>query len=256
MSRIDPSFAYAQARLQARYGQRPRDGDWNRYAATPDLGALLQVLRNAPLARWVDRLAPRPDVHAIERHLRDAWCRDVDEVAGWQPAPWRDSIGWLRWIPYLPALEKLARGGRPPAWMRDDPVLGPVVAREPRERAAALGRTPLAPLARGFARPHDVVTAWRKHWTGLWPEGHPGREPLESLLRAVSSQRQQLADLPENASTTEALNRLERRFQWCFRRNPLGPAAAVAYLGLVALDLRRLRGALAVRALGNGAAAA
>jgi len=256
MSRIDPSFAYAQARLQARYGQRPRDGDWNRYAATPDLGALLQVLRNAPLARWVDRLAPRPDVHAIERHLRDAWCRDVDEVAGWQPAPWRDSIRWLRWIPYLPALEKLARGGRPPAWMRDDPVLGPVVAREPRERAAALGRTPLAPLARGFARPHDVVTAWRKHWTGLWPEGHPGREPLESLLRAVSSQRQQLADLPENASTTEALTRLERRFQWCFRRNPLGPAAAVAYLGLVALDLRRLRGALAVRALGNGAAAA
>lgn len=256
MSRIDPTFAYAQARLQARYGQRPRAGDWNRYTATPDLDALLQALRSTPLARWVDRLGSNPDLHAIERHLRDAWCRDVDEVAGWQPPPWRDSVGWLRWIAYLPGLEKLARGGRPPAWMRDDPVLGPIVARELRERAAALARTPLAPLARGFSRPHDVVTAWRTHWTRQWPEGHTGREPLESLLRATSRQRRQLLELPENAGTTEALTHLEGRFQWCFRRNPLGPAAAVAYLGLVALDLRRLRGALAVRALGERAAAA
>lgn len=256
MSRVDPSFAYAQARLQARYGQRPTSGDWSRYAATPDLGALVQVLRGTPLARWVDRLGPNPDVHAIERHLRDAWCRDVDEVAGWQPVPWRDSINWLRWIAYLPSLEKLARGGRPPAWMRDDPVLGPIVARETRERAAALGRTPLAPLARGFPRPHHVATAWRTHWSGLWPAGHPGQEPLESLLRATYEQRRRLAALPENANTTDAVTFLERRLQWSFRRNPLGPAAAVAYLGLVALDLRRLRGALAVRALRDGAAAA
>ena len=71
------------------------------------------------------------------------------------------------------------------------------LARELRERAGALARTPLAPLARGFSRPHDVVTAWRTHWTRLWPEGHTGREPLELLLRATSRQRRQLLERPQ-----------------------------------------------------------
>lgn len=253
MSRIDPAFAYAQARLQARYGARPRAADWSHYAATADLGALLQVLRGSPLAHWVDRLGPRPDVHAIERHLRGEWLQGVDEVAGWQPAPWRDGIGWLRWIAYLPALQKLARGGRARKWMRDDPVLGPIVAREPRERPAALVRTPLAPLAAGFEPPHDMAGAWRDHWGTLWPARHAGRAPLVSLVRALAAQHARLAALPENASSTEALGVLEQRLQSGFRRNPLGPVAAVAYLGLLALDLRRMRGALATRALREGA---
>jgi len=147
MSRIDPAFAYSQARLQARYGARPRAADWSHIAATADLGAMLQVLRTSPLAGWTARLGSRPGIHDIERQARDEWLRRVDEVAQWQPEAWRDGIAWLRWIAYLPALQKLARGGRARAWMRDDPLLGPIVAREPRERAAALRRTPLAPLA-------------------------------------------------------------------------------------------------------------
>lgn len=249
MSRIDPSFAYAQARLQARYGMRPGEADWSHFAATADLGALLQLLRASPLARWVDRLAPRPDVHEIERRLRDEWAHDVDDVAAWQPDPWRDGIRWLRWIVYLPALQKLARGGRAPAWMRDDPVLGPIVAREPRERAAALGSTALAPLAAGFSPPHDVAGAWRDHWRALWPARHAGRVPLDALLRTLAAQRQKLEDLPDNATSGSTFAALERRLQSMFRRFPLGPAASVAYLGLLALDLRRMRGALAVRAL-------
>ena len=253
MSRIDPSFAYAQARLQARYGMRPGEADWSHFASTADLGALLQVLRGSPLARWIDRLGPRPDVHALERHLRGEWAHDVDDVAAWQPESWRDGIRWLRWIAYVPALQKLARGGRAPAWMRDDPVLGPVVAREPRERAVALKSTELAPLAAGFAPPHDVAGAWRKHWRALWPARHPGRAPLDAMLGMLAAQRQKLEDLPDNATSTESFATLERRLQSMFRRFPLGPAASVAYLGLLALDLRRMRGALATRALREGA---
>jgi hypothetical protein len=40
---------------------------------------------------------------------------------------------------------------------------------------------------------------------------------------------------------------LEARFVACFRRHPLEPAAAFAWLGLCALDLERLRGELARR---------
>jgi hypothetical protein len=254
MSRIDPAFAFAQARLQARYGARPRAADWSHIAATADLGALLQLLRNSPLARWTGRIGPRPDVHEIERRLREEWTRGVDEVAGWQPDTWRDGIRWLRWIAYLPTLQKLARGGRAYAWMREDPVLGPIVAREPRDRGAALGRTPLAPLAAGFAPPHDVAGAWTRHWRRLWPARHPGRTALDVLLRATAEQRDVLARLPDNASSGDALAGLERRFQLSFRRNPLSPAAAVAYLGLLALDLRRMRGALARRSLRDATA--
>jgi hypothetical protein len=251
MSSIDPAFAYAQARLQARFGMRPSGADWSHIAATADLGALLQVLRSTPLSRWTSRLAPRPGTHDIERRLRQEWLDDVDEVASWQPEPWREGIRWLRWIVYLPALQKLARGGRVPAWMRDDAVLGPIVAREPRERAASLRHTPMAPLAQAFEPTGSVAGAWLAQWQRLWPQGHAGRRALEALLGTVTGQGALLAGLPVGSQSSGALHGLERRFELTFRRNPLSPAATVAYLGLLALDLRRLRGALAVRAIGE-----
>jgi len=249
MSHIDPAFAYSQARLQARYGARPRLADWSQIAATADLGALLQVLRASPLAGWTGLLGSRPGVHEIEQRAREEWLRRVDEVASWQPEAWRKGILWLRWIAYLPALQKLARGGRAQAWMRDDAVLGPIVAREPRDRAAALRRTALAPLARGFQPPHAMAAAWATHWRQLWPSHDPGREPIEALIRMASRERSLLARLPDSVRSTDTLRDLERRFQLGFRRHPLSPAAAVTYLGLLALDLRRMRGALATRAL-------
>jgi hypothetical protein len=249
MGRIDPRFAYAQARLQARYGTRPTNSDWNHIAATADLGALLQVLRNSPVARWTGRLGNRPAVHEIERRLREAWLRDVDEVAEWQPRPWRDGLRWLKWIVYLPSLQKLARGGRTPEWAREDAVLGPIVARGPRDRGESLRRTALAPLAPGFEPPADTALAWTRHWRTLWPTRGTARAPLEGLLREFARLHAELAALPPAARADETLRAFERRLELAFRRNPLSPAAAASYLGLLALDLRRLRGALATRAL-------
>jgi hypothetical protein len=255
MSQADTRFAYAQARLQARYGSRPSPADWSHVAATADLGALLQVLRGSAVGRWTGRLGNRPGVHEIERRLREQWLADVDEIAGWQPEAWRDSIRWLRWIVYLPALQKLARGGRPLAWTRDDPVLGPIMAREPRDRGAALRRTPLAPLAAGFSPPADTAGAWTRHWQQLWPSRGAARSPLNALVREAARLQSQLAALPATVRADEALGAFERRLQLAFRRNPLSPAAAVAHIGLLALDLRRFRGALATRALHDDASA-
>ena len=182
MSGTDLAYGYAQARLQARFSSRPVASDWQHIAATRDLGAVLQIARGNALARWTSRLPPRPDVHEIERRLRDEWLQAVDEVADWQPEQWREGTRWMRWVTYLPALQKLARGGRAPAWMRADPILGPIVAREPRERAAALAHTPLAPLAAGFTNPPDMRGAWTRHWQSLWPDDRAARAPLERLL--------------------------------------------------------------------------
>ena len=138
MSRADLSFAFAQTRMQARFGLRPTVADWQQVEATRDVGALLQLLRGGPLGHWTARLPARPGVHEIERRLREEWLHAIDEVARWQPEHWRDATRWMRWIVYLPSLQKIARGGRAPAWMRADPVLGPIVAREPRERGPSL----------------------------------------------------------------------------------------------------------------------
>jgi hypothetical protein len=249
MSGADLRFAYSQARLQARLGARPGSDDWQHYAATRDLGALLQLLRGTALARWIDRLPARPGVHEIERRLRSEWLAAVDEVAAWQPAPWRAGTAWLRWLPYLPPLQKLARGGRPPAWMRGDAVLGSIVAREPRERAAVLARGPLRPLEAGFGATPDVAGAWLRHWRELWPRDPAASRSLASLLRTVVAHLARIHEAPEGATSDDVLRSLERRLVLFLRRHPLSPATAVAYLGLLSLDLRRLRGALSVRSL-------
>jgi hypothetical protein len=256
MSRTDLSYAYAQARLQSRFGERPHASDWQHLEATRDLGAVLQILRAGRLARWTAHVAQRPGAHELERRLREEWMRAVDEIASWQPAQWREGTRWMRWITYLPALQKLARGGRVPAWMRADPVLGPIVARELRERASALAATPLAPLAAGFGSPPDVARAWAAHWQTLWPEGEPVRRSLRQVVALMRAHREQLAEAPPEATSRDAIQSLERRLELLFRRHPLSAAAGAAYVCLMQLDLQRLRGLLAVRALRDAPVAA
>jgi len=256
MGNADLSFAFAQARLQARFGDRPVAADWQQLEATRDLGATLQILRGGPLARWTSRIASRPGLHELERRLRDEWLRAVDEVAAWQPEHWREATRWMRWITYLPSLQKLARGGRAPAWMRADPVLGPIVAREPRERGPALSGTPLAPLAAGFASPPDVAGAWARHWQSLWPRDESARGPLRRLLATIREYRVRLAEAPPEASSRDAIQSLERRLEVLFRRHPLSPTATAAFVSLMMLDLQRLRGLLAVRSLRDAPVAA
>jgi hypothetical protein len=252
MSRPDPSFGYAQARQQSRFGMRPGAADWRQLEATRDLGAVLQLTRDGPLGRWTGRMPARPGVHEIERRLREVWLDAVDEVANWQPESWSESVRWLRWIVFLPALQKLARGGRAPAWMRADPTLGPIVAGEPRERPLALARTPLVPLAAGFSSPPDVPLAWVRHWQTLWPVERKSRVPVERLLSTVRNHLERLATAPASSTSRETLQSIEHRFVLAFRRQPLSPVAAVAYVGLLALDFQRLHGALAIRALRDG----
>ncbi|MCM2312654.1 MAG: hypothetical protein NDI84_14740 [Steroidobacteraceae bacterium] len=249
MNRADLSFAFAQARLQSRFGERPQASDWQHLEATRDLGAVLQILRAGRLARWTAQIGARPGVHELERRLREQWMQAVDEVAAWQPGHWRDGTRWMRWITYLPALQKLARGGRAPAWMRADPILGPIVAREPRERAAALAGTPLAPLAAGFATPPDVARAWAAHWQALWPEPSAARAPLLQLVALLRAHRERLVEAPPEATSRDSMRSLERRLELLFRRHPLSAAAAATYVCLMQLDMQRLRGLLAVRAL-------
>jgi hypothetical protein len=240
------TFAYAQARLQARLGMRAAPADLQRARAARDLAALLQLLRSTPQGRYVARLAPGAPVHELERRLRAEWCVLVDEVARWQPEGWRPALHWLRWLPYLPALQKLARGGRAPAWTREDPVVGRIVATEPGTRSGALLETPLQPLQAALAAEGDISAAWFTHWRRLWPAS--SNAGLEAIVRAVQGVDTLLRAAPPSAATEELTGTLSRRLLSVFRRHPLSPATAVAYLGLEGIDLLALRGAIVGRA--------
>jgi hypothetical protein len=246
------SFGYAQARWQARFGQRVPTGDLQRARAARDLPAYVQQVRSTSLARHIARIAPDMELHEVERRLREEWSVTVEEVASWLPGPWSAATLWLRWLPWLPALQKLARGGRAAAWTREDPLLARIIAAEPGRRAGMIGGTALEPLHAAVAAHGDVTAAWLEHWRTLWPGDVESFAAIEQLIRDIALAARALAELPPQTSSEETLAALARRLLRIFRRHPLSPAAAFAYLGLEALDQLELRGAITMRlALGS-----
>lgn len=233
--------------MQARLGQRVLPEDLQRARAARDLPAYLQQVRTTSLARHVARIAPGMDVHEVERRLRDEWGATVEEVARWLPARWRAATLWLRWLPYLAALQKLARGGRAAAWTREDPVLARIIAAEPGSRAGVLGGTVLQPLQAAVAEHGDVKQAWLTHWRSLWPDGPAAVAGLERLVGEAATVADSLRLAPPQASSEDALRAFARRLLQAFRRHPLSPVAAYAFLGLEALDQHELRGAITMR---------
>ncbi len=248
MSHPDCAFGYAQARVQARLGARVTAADWQRLNGTRELAALLQLAAATPLAPWTRDLAPHLPVHARGTPAPAGARASTKPPRGNRP-PWRASIAWLRWLPDLPALEKLARGGVPPEWMRADGVLGPLVAAEPRQRAARVRQLEFAPLAAGFSTPPGVGDAWLAHWRQLWPADRRAAAGLEDVVRQVRAARLELDRSAAGTRSQAPIARLEKRVVSRLRRHPLSPVTTVAWLALVALDLLQLRGSVAVRAL-------
>ncbi len=240
--------------MQARLGQRVQPEDLRRARAAGDLPAYLQQVRTTSLARHVARIAPGMDVHEVERRLRGEWGATVEEVARWLPAQWRAATLWLRWLPYLAALQKLARGGRAAVWTREDAVLARIIAVEPGSRAGILGGTALQPLQSAIADHGDVTEAWLTHWRSLWPADAASVHALERLVGEVGTAAETLRMATPQSSSEEALRVLARRLLRAFRRHPLSPVAAYAFLGLEALDQHELRGAITMRAALGAAA--
>jgi hypothetical protein len=247
--RVSGHFAYAQARLQARLAELPDTAQVQQNLAARDLASLLAAVRATAQRRYAARLAPGMDAHELERHLRREWMALVDEVARWQPAAWFAAVSWLRWLPSLPLLQKVARGGRPPAWARADPVLGRVIALESAPQGTATGAAPWRALRTALAAENgDVRAAWVKHWRASWPHDRHAAIALERIARDVAACDAALRE-PAIRDSHEQQRVLAQRLLRSFRRNPSSPAAAVAFLGLEGLGLLALRGGVLRRAV-------
>jgi hypothetical protein len=239
-------FAYAQARLQARYAELPGEDDWLRLAGARGLGLFLEEARTGALRGWVKGFSALSDAHDLDRGLRAIWREGVAEVARWLPAPWRAAVAWLNWLPLLPLLDHAGRYRTLPPWVACDASLRPLWGPDGALDTKALGAAGAAAL---LVPPADLARVWWSQWRGLWPAcDKQALDKLERLTGRVLRHGQ--AFTQAGADTAWPLRReLRERLRLDFHRLPLQPAAAFAFLGLLALDLERLRAALMQRAL-------
>ncbi|MDP2007550.1 MAG: hypothetical protein Q8K45_17905 [Rubrivivax sp.] len=243
------SLEYAQARLQARHGQRADAAAWQRLETPREFAALLDAVRNSPLRHCAVGVTPRSSAHEIEAVLRSHWRATVAEVAGWMPPPWQPALAWCAVLPLLPALQHLARGGAVQPWMQADTLLRALVAAAPEARAAALRSTEAAALALAWTAPQTLGTAWRLEWQRRLPRPLGGADDsLARVAALLQAHGQAFAAAPAGPGTL--LRRaLQARLAPWLRRATAEPAAAFVHLALCALDLERLRGELLLRAL-------
>lgn len=240
------SLEYAQARLHARLGRRPTESDWRRIEVLRELGATIEALRRSALGDWVAGLGEHPDAHDVEAVLRDHWRRRVGEVASWVAPEWSEAMRWSAWLPELPVLDHLARGGAAFEWMDRDPVYRDLCGRDPSQWPVGSAASALLPLAPAWADPDALPALWFAHWRGLLPAGAAGTM-LEALARTLRAHVREF--IAAQAGDGVPLRRaLAARLMFLLRRSALDPVQPFVFLALWALDLERLRGELVRRA--------
>jgi hypothetical protein len=240
------SLEYAQARLSARFGDRPDELAWRKLEHVRELPALLDVARTSAFRTWVGGISEVSTPHEIEATLRGHWRDHVAMVAKWLPDEWCPAVLWCGALLDVPVIAHLARGQAALPWMRGDPLYRDLVDAEPGTCPWALGVGPLAPLATGWNDPGRLAALWRAEWERRAPRA--GEAALRADLRRALAAH--LAAFHEPAVTDGwPLRRtLEARLRLLFRRATLDPMAVFAYVALIALDLERLRGEFLRRA--------
>jgi hypothetical protein len=238
-------FAYAQARVQARHGERLSEADWQGLEAARSPEIYLDRARFTSLRRFTERLDAHMDAHAIERGLRAAWRSYVLEIADWMPQAWRSAVEWCACLPDLAIIDALLSRPLRPDWVAEDPVFAALVEskRPAIHRGAPRELPPLEPL-----RPADgpIAARWLSHWKSLWP-GATAPLALASLAAAVVGT---FTELQRTVATAARCRReLERVLVHHFRRSSGTAAAIFCHLGLVVIDIERARGAILRRLL-------
>jgi hypothetical protein len=238
-------FAYAQARAQARHGERLGETDWQVLEAARSPEIYLDRARLTSLRRFTERLDAQMDAHAIERGLRAAWRSYVREIADWMPQGWRPAVEWCAYFPDLAIIEGLVSRRFLPDWAAEDPVFAALIeSRRPAtHRGAPDGLPPLEPLSTADG---PITARWLSRWQSLWP-GATAPLELASLAAAVVGA---FTELQRTAATTARCRReLALVFVHHFRRSSGTAAAIFCHLGLVVIDIERARGAILRRLL-------
>lgn len=243
---VTPEFAYAQARIQARFASLPAESEWRRLAVSRNLGSFLEEARAGPLRDWVKGFSDQSDAHDLEAGLRLLYREILDAVAGWVPQAWREAVSWVRWLTFLPLLSYLRTGEGTPAWVLRDPGLRTLLDDGDGSESRVHADAKLQRLLQSGA---GSVTVWVDEWHRCWP---PCSRAVSLDLVSLEVLLMDHAETFRCATPASAWRlREELREGLCLRlhRSTLHPVVPFIFLTLTALDLERLRAALVGRAL-------
>jgi hypothetical protein len=247
---VSIDFAYAQARAQARLGERLPEAGWRVLESMPGLPQFLASVRNTVLAPRARHFSAAVTPHAIERTLRDEWRAEVAAVSRWVPEPWIPATRWTAWLPYLDSVAWLMREETVLEWMRRDAVLAELAMDDIEARRIAINDSPFRPLTERDA-PGNLQARWFEHWMTLSASTSDDETAgLEALVAAVGRYLDTNASRDASVSgRRDARASLVDRTTRLVHRHAEAPVVVFCYLSLVALDLQRLRDGLLRRVL-------
>jgi hypothetical protein len=238
-------MAYAQARVQSRYGERADAGVWLKLHNIRDLGSYLQTAQQTSLNPWVLGLSSTHSSDDIELALRQKYRSHVDEVAGWMPKDWKKPLQWIKRLADLPVIQYLIAGGEPHEWMKADPDINGFIADDTLARVQALQQTGNRQLVESWQQQGSLLSGWLAQWKQLRPSSVHTEKGLYMLEKFMHQQMQhQLQyEMTSSVDYEETLDKL----RLIFRRYAFQPAGVCAYLAVVAVDCHRIRGDLMQR---------
>jgi hypothetical protein len=238
--------AYAQVRIQSRYGQRADAGVWHKLHNIQDLGSYLQTAQQSALRPWVLGLSATHDSHDIELALRQKYRQHVDEVAGWLPTRWQEPIRWIKRLVDLPTLQYLLAGGEPLGWMKSDPELSDFTADDPQLRVQAMIQAGNKALVDSLQQNGSVLSGWLSQWNSIRPGSLKVERSLRPLEKLLHEHIRHQAEQQGKALPTD-YDQLLDQLRLLFRRHAFQPTAVCAYLAIVAVDVYRIRSDLMQR---------
>lgn len=253
------SFEYAHARVAARIGQRLDERGWESLHAARGVPALLELARAGSAASLVSGVCWPSTPDEIEAALRQVVRMRIGEFARWAPDAWRPAVLWTLHLIDLPALVDLLTDAPEAPWIARDARLAPLTAaKRARRLAATLRRGPLAPIVDALekgaavhrgASLHPALASWQRAWRSRWPRApREATQGLEELARLIARHIEHFAGAAvDDAAPLRA--RLDRAVAALWRQHPAEPVGLFAGLALFALDMERMRGELAVRAV-------
>jgi hypothetical protein len=240
------SLEFALARMHARLARRLGPAAWSGIEQARAIAPILEFVRGSTLADVAKPFAAAHDLHALDRAARDAWAATIAEAAAWMPGGFASALVWCRVLALLPALVHLARHDDAPAWMASDSELSSLASAPHERRRTLLLATDFAPIAHAWHAPAQFIPAWRAEWRRRLPPRAFDDTALSDLAKLISRHFERLATAALHESAPLRAD-FEADLVKRFRRHTLEPVAVFAWLGLAALDIRRLRGELARR---------
>lgn len=238
---------YIQARLQARLANFADEKDWVVLNTLTDISTYMEQLKHSILAPYWLAIDEDSTSYEIERRLRMLWHNAIDEINIWLPKSYIPILNWYHILPYLPFLKPLLEAEEEPfEWMQEDVWLKPYLKDSQLishdwyifQKSDDLSKTKLYQL---------WLEQWQNLWLSLFPQQK--REALVLGKHIVAIYQGRLSSQYLQQARSEHYQNYQVILRRFFHQNLLKPIIIFAYLGLIALDLYRLRAELLERLL-------